>query len=159
MSLHDDFDIEITENEDSELSEKEYSDILGLDGMAGGGETALTEETEEEKDEPVYVVPVEEIKQKSKQIYRRYSMDEEEVEPEEEVSEPHKIPLDQIVSWKNSSISEQEAYSDEKYVSSEYWNYLQTNVSDYARSVQLENEKLYKDVDVAGISSVYAEAL
>lgn len=36
--------------------------------MAGGGEVALTEETEEEKDESVYVVPVEEIKQKSKQI-------------------------------------------------------------------------------------------
>ena len=36
MSLHDDFDIEITENEDFELSEKEYSDILGLEGMTGG---------------------------------------------------------------------------------------------------------------------------
>ena len=48
MSLHDDFDIEITENDDSELSEKEYSDILGLEGMAGGGEAALSEETEEE---------------------------------------------------------------------------------------------------------------
>jgi len=156
MSLHDDFDIEITENDDSELSEKEYSDILGLEGMAGGGEAALTEETEEEKDEPVYVISVEEIKQKSKQIYRRYGIDDEEVEPEEEVFEPHKIPLDQIVSWKNSSISEQEADCDEKYVSNEYWNYLQSNVSDYARSVQLENEKLYKDVDVAGISSVYA---
>ena len=106
MSLHDDFDIEITENEDSELSEKEYSDILGLEGMAGGGEAALTEEAEEEKDEPVYEVPVEEIKQKSKQIYRRYDSDEEKNKPEEEVSEPHKIPLDQIVSWKNSSISE-----------------------------------------------------
>ena len=49
-------------------------------------------------------------------------------EPEEEVSEPHKISLDQIVSWKNSLISKQEAYSDEKYVSSEYWNYLQTPI-------------------------------
>lgn len=30
MSLHDDFDIEISENKDSELSEKEYLDMLGL---------------------------------------------------------------------------------------------------------------------------------
>lgn len=58
MSTHDDFDINITQTEDSELSEKEYSDILGLEGMAGGGETALEEETEEEKEEDslVYVV-------------------------------------------------------------------------------------------------------
>ena len=48
MSTHDDFDINITQTEDSELSEKEYSDILGLEGMAGGGETALEEETEED---------------------------------------------------------------------------------------------------------------
>ena len=156
MSLQDDFNIEITENEESELSEKEYSDILGLEGMAGGGEAALSEELDEEKEEPVYVIPVEEIKQKSKSTYRRYDNDEEKNELVEEVPEPHKIPMDQIVSWKNSSISEQEAYSDEKYVSNEYWHYLQTNVSDYARSVQLENEKLYKDVEVVGISSIYA---
>ena len=58
MSTHDDFDINISQNEQSELSEKEYSDILGLEGMAGGGETALEEETEEEKEEDslIYVV-------------------------------------------------------------------------------------------------------
>ena len=43
MSLHDDFDIEITENDDSDLSEKEYSDILGLEGMAGGGEAEASQ--------------------------------------------------------------------------------------------------------------------
>ena len=31
MFLHDDFDIEIIENDDFELSKKEYSDILGLE--------------------------------------------------------------------------------------------------------------------------------
>jgi len=50
MSTHDDLDINISPNEGSELSEKEYSDILGLEGMAGCGEAAL-EETEEEKEE------------------------------------------------------------------------------------------------------------
>lgn len=62
MSTHDDFDINITQTEDSELSEKEYSDILGLEGMAGGGETAL-----EEEDSLVYVV-AEQHSQKQKYV-------------------------------------------------------------------------------------------
>lgn len=55
MSTYDDLDINISQNEESELSEKEYSDILGLEGMAGGGEAALEEETEEEKEEDALV--------------------------------------------------------------------------------------------------------
>lgn len=67
------------------------------------------------------------------------------------------IPLDQMENWRNSSISEKESDSNEKYNTTEYWHYLQTNVSDYARSVQLENEQLYRDVDVAGVSAVFAQ--
>ena len=67
------------------------------------------------------------------------------------------VPLDQMETWKNSTFSEREAISDDKYNTSEYWNYLQTNVSDYARSVQSENEQLYRDVDVAGVSAVFSQ--
>ena len=55
MSEHDDFDINITQIEDSELTEKEYSDILGLEGMAGGGEAALEENEEEKKRKLLYI--------------------------------------------------------------------------------------------------------
>ena len=186
MSEHDDFDIEITEHEDSELSEKEYSDILGLEGMAGGGEAALEEEAEEEKeDDFLAYIFAEQQNHKQKPTYRKYTYEDEIEEPQEaEISlsqhrdiagkredflekellfeqeasgfEPS-IPLDQMESWRNSSISEKEAVSDEKYTTTEYWHYLQTNVSDYARSVQLENEQLYRDVDVAGVSAVFAQ--
>ena len=84
MATHDDFDINITQTEDSELSEKEYSDILGLEGMAGGGETALEEETEEEKEEDslVYVV-AEQHSRKQKTGYRRYTHEDEAEERQE----------------------------------------------------------------------------
>ena len=67
------------------------------------------------------------------------------------------IPLDQMENWKNSAISEKDVVGDEKYNTSEYWNYLQNNVSEYARSVQMENEQLYRDVEVAGISAVFSQ--
>ena len=83
MATHDDLDINISQNEESELSEKEYSDILGLEGMAGGGEAAL-EETEEEKEEDslVYVV-AEQHSQKQKMGYRRYTHEDETEERQE----------------------------------------------------------------------------
>lgn len=260
MLLHDDFDINISPDEDSELSEKEYSDILGLEGMSGGGEAALDEETKEkeEEDSLVYIM-AEQQRLKQKPAYRKYSHKQEN-EPEIVISEhEHKleeisdhirnkqleketlymdddvkeisntfahsesadsisnevvqekseqfvhfetekveisivesreflikehrenesyreeltitepifvqdvsgyepfIPLDQMENWKNSTISEKEAISDDKYNTSEYWNYLQKNVSDYARSAQIENEQLYRDVDVAGVSAVFSQ--
>lgn len=185
MSVRDDFEIEICSNDDSELSEKEYSDILGLEGMAGGGEIALEEEPEEEKEEDtITYILREQQNQKQKPAYRRYTHDE--MEERQEIEQPipeHReherkrddisekeilfeldiagyetlVPLDQMENWKNSSITEKEAVSDEKYTTTEYWNYLQSHVSDYARSVQLENEQLYRDVDVAGISAVFSQ--
>jgi hypothetical protein len=86
MATHDDLDINISQNEESELSEKEYSDILGLEGMAGGGETALEEETEEEEekeeDSLVYVV-AEQHSRKQKTGYRRYTHEDEAEERQE----------------------------------------------------------------------------
>lgn len=272
MATHDDLDINISQNEESELSEKEYSDILGLEGMAGGGEAAL-EETEEEKEEDIFAyVFAEHHGQKQRPAYRRYTYEDESEERQEaeinvtehrenerkredlftnvsldddeqldrdeditsiptetskiqhihtdfdevaysrpidiminrdeqiihselrilenivqestqipmiehrqnegkletlsiniSLAEPDisayesSIPLDQMENWKNSSISEREAVSNEKFNTAEYWNYLQTNVSEYAHSVQLENEQLYRDVEVAGISAVFSQ--
>ena len=260
MATHDDLDINISQNEESELSEKEYSDILGLEGMAGGGEAAL-EETEEEKEEDIFAyVFAEHHGQKQRPAYRRYTYEDESEERQEaeinvtehrenerkredlftnvsldddeqldrdeditsiptetskiqhihtdfdevaysrpidiminrdeqiihselrilenivqestqipmiehrqnegkletlsiniSLAEPDisayesSIPLDQMEYWKNSSISEREAVSNEKFNTAEYWNYLQTNVSEYARSVQLEDDKRFEE--------------
>ena len=241
MATHDDLDINISQNEEFELSEKEYSDILGLEGMAGGGEAAL-EETEEEKEEDIFAyVFAEHHGQKQRPAYRRYTYEDESEERQEaeinvtehrenerkredlftnvsldddeqldrdeditsiptetskiqhihtdfdevaysrpidiminrdeqiihselrilenivqestqipmiehrqnegkletlsiniSLAEPDisayesSIPLDQMENWKNSSISEREAVSNEKFNTAEYWNYLQT---------------------------------
>ena len=83
MATHDDLDINISQNEESELSEKEYSDILGLEGMAGGGEAAL-EETEEEKEEDIFAyVFAEHHGQKQRPAYRRYTYEDESEERQE----------------------------------------------------------------------------
>ena len=85
MSIHDDFDINISLDEDLELSEKEYSDILGLEGMSGGGEAALDEELEEnEEEDALEYVMAEQQSLKQKPAYRKYSHEQE----TEEVNEP-----------------------------------------------------------------------
>ena len=154
MSLNDDMEIDNTRAEDSELSEKEYSDILGLEGMSGGGEKALDDEPVEDQEEEshAYII-AEQQNHKPKATYRKYSY-EDEIEEIESVPKDMGVPLEQLEKWKQSSITEKEAISDEKYASTEYWEYLQTNVSAYARSVQLGNEQLYREVEVAGVSFV-----